>query len=225
MPFLTAAARRTLLALLLTGTGGFLHAQDTDTVSKGEIRDISLTGPDANSPFYIERQEAKAAMSQAAREGMGMYVPKPPRPPVPQQVKKFFTGMFSSVKFRGERSNLLPMVLTVEPQDFSLSQQSELDVTLKVSNPEKETIEFIYPNEQRLEVLTKDSAGNVIGRWSEDRSFDPMEGFTAVNPVEFVAYSERIPTARMKAGETYTIEASLSGQEGYSASVQVTPRP
>lgn len=225
MPFATAAARCTLVALLLTGAGGFLHAQDTDTVSKGDIRDISLTGPDADSPFYIERQEAKAAAAQAAREGISMYVPKPPRPPVPQQVKKFFTGMFASVKFGGERNGMLPMLLTVEPKDFSLSSQSELDVTLKVSNPEKETIEFLYPNEQRLEVLTKDSAGNVIGRWSEDRAFDPMEGFAAVNPAEFVAYSERIPTSRMKAGQTYTIEASLSGQEGYTASVQVTPTP
>lgn len=219
---------RILLAALLTA--GSCLAQTNreagvDTVSQGEIRDISVKGPSEDSPFFIERQDAKAAAANAGREGFGMYVPKPPKPPAAQQVKKFFKGMFASVKFSKKGDARLPMLLQVEPTDFSLAQTPELDVSLRVSNPDKQTIELVYPTDQRLEVVTKDAAGNVIGRWSEDRAFDPMEGFTAINPDEYVLYAEKIPTSRMKAGESYTIEASLAGQEGYLASIKVTPKP
>ena len=210
--------------ILLGGTCGPLLAQSTDTISATDVRDISITGPSADSPFYTEREEAKTAMAKAAREGLGMYAPKPPRPPVQQQMKKFFTGMFGSVRFKKD-GGLLPMILSVEPREFSLAQTQEIEVSLKITNPMKREIEFVYPTQQRLEVLTKDASGNVIGRWSEDRSFDPLEGFVAVNPVEFINYAERIPTTAMKAGETYTIEASLAGQDGYTATTTVTPQP
>jgi 4-hydroxy-tetrahydrodipicolinate synthase len=71
----------------------------------------------------------------------------------------------------------------------------------------------------------KDSSGNVVSRWSEDRAFDRQEGFTEINPDEYVIYAEHISTAKMKAGQTYTIEASLANQEGFTTSTRVTPRP
>jgi len=222
--FPRAFTRFFLTALLLAASCISLTAQSTDTISKTDVQDISLKGPQADSPFFIERQDAKAAAAQAGREGYGMYVPKPPHPPIQQQVKKFFKGMFGSVKF-GKKGGVLPMTLTVEPSDFSLSQVSELDVSLKISNSQKQEIELLYPNDQRLEVLTKDSAGNVINRWSQDRAFDPMEGFVAINPDESVIYAERIQTANMKANETYTVEVSLANQEGYTTKTTITPRP
>lgn len=222
--FLRAFTRFFLASLLLAGSCLSLTAQSTDTISKTDVQDISLKGPQEDSPFFIERQDAKAAAAQAGREGYGMYVPKPPHPPIQQQVKKFFKGMFGSVKF-GKNGGVLPMTLTVEPSDFSLAQVSELDVSLKISNSQKQEIELLYPNEQRLEVLTKDATGNVIGRWSQDRAFDPMEGFVAINPDEFVIYAEKIQTANMKANETYTIEVSLANQEGYTTKATITPRP
>ena len=199
-------------------------AEGTQTVSKTDIRDISLQGPQADSPFFVERQEAKAAMAAAGREGYGMYVPKPPRRPIRKQIAKFFGGMFGSFKHTKEGGSTA-MVLSVEPSDFSLAQIGELDVSLKISNARKHEIEILYPNDQRLEVLTKDSSGNVIGRWSEDRAFEPREGFVEVNPQEFIIYAERISTSKMKAGETYLIEVSLAGQEGYTSSTKVTPHP
>lgn len=195
-----------------------------ETISKTDVRDISVTGPQSDSPFFMERQEAKAAMAQAGREGYGMYVPKPPKPPAGKRISGFFKGMFGSLK-RNAQGGSTPLVLSVEPGEFSLSQTGELDVSLKISNAQKHEIEINYPNDQRLEVVTKDSAGNVIARWSEDRAFEPREGFVEINPEEYVIYAERVSTSKMKAGQTYTIEASLSGQEGYTAATRITPRP
>jgi len=209
-------------AAFLTNTPA--KAPSTQSISKTDIRDISVTGPQSDSPFFTERQEAKAAMAQTAREGYGMYVPKPPKPPAGLRIKKFFKGMFGSLKPL-QKHNDTDLVLTVEPSEFSLALTPELDVSLKITNAKKQEIEITYPNDQRLEVVTKDSAGNVIARWSEDRAFDPREGFVAINPEEFVIYAERVPTTKMKAGETYTIEASLAGQEGYTTAAKVTPKP
>lgn len=117
------------------------------------------------------------------------------------------------------------MILKVEPSDFSLAQTSELDVSLTISNAKKQEIEILFPDNQRLEILTKDSSGNVLSRWSEDRVFDPQEGFTELNPNESVIYAEHITTSKMKAGQTYTIEASLANQEGFTTSVTVSPKP
>jgi hypothetical protein len=237
----TVHTRLLAASLLMTGLCGSVDAQNdqsdaafltnnatkapsTESISKTDVRDISVSGPQSDSPFFTERQEAKAAMAQAAREGFGMYVPKPPKPPAGQRIKKFFTGMFGSLK-HAQKGSDTALVLSVEPSDFSLSQTSELDVSLRITNAKKNEIEINYPNDQRLEVLTKNSSGNVIARWSEDRAFEPREGFVAINPEEFVIYAERVPTSKMTAGETYTIEASLAGQEGYTAILKVTPRP
>jgi len=212
-----------------TKTPGVPKAPSTQTVSRTDVNAMAIKGPSSDSPFFIERQEAKAALVQAGREGYGMYVPKPPRPPVQQQVKKFFRefdgGYFALFGFKKKSGGSVPMTLTVEPSAFSLSQTPELDVSLKLSNARKQEIELLYPNNQRLEILTKDSSGRVVNRWSEDRAFDPYEGFVAVNPDEFIIYAERISTAKMKAGETYTIEASLANQEGYSSTTTVKPQP
>lgn len=213
-----------MIATLLISCSSALHAQSTQTISQSEVKDLSITAPQSDSPFFIERQEAEAALANAGRAGYGMYVPKPPRPPVQQQVKKFFNGIFASVKFH-QGGEILPMLLTVEPAQFSIANHPDLSISLKVSNTRRQEVELLYPNDQRLEIITKDSTGAVINRWSQDRAFDPVEGFVAINPAEFVVYSEKIPTTSMKAGETYTIEVSLTGQQGYSASTTITPLP
>jgi Intracellular proteinase inhibitor len=200
-------------------------APSLEPVSKSEVRAISVQPPPSDSPFFIERQEARDAAAKAGREGYGMYVPKPPRPPALQQIKTFFQGFFGHGKKKGAAGGPAPMTLTVDPTDFSLAQTSELDVSLKISNARKQEIELLFPDNQRLEILTKDSSGNVVGRWSEDRAFDRQEGFTEINPAESVIYAERIPTSKMKANQTYTIEASLANQEGYTTSKTVKPRP
>ena len=191
-------------------------------ISTSEVRDVSVKKADIDSPFFTERQEAKSALAREGREGFGMYVPKPPHPPMGKQIRKFFGGMFGSLR-TSSSSSKPALILTVEPSQFSLAQTSELEVTLRISNAAKHEFEIQYPDNQRLEILVKDPQGNVVSRWSQDRAFDPREGFVEVNPKEFISYTERLSTTGMKAGVPYTIEASLAHQEGYTVAKSVTP--
>jgi hypothetical protein len=219
---LTAQSANATNAPAVAQTNDDAKFLSTDTISKGDVRDISVTGPQADSPFFIERQEAKAAEAQAGREGLGMYVPKPPHPPVRQQIKKFFQSFLGDKK-KKQDGGAHPLYLTVSPSDFSLAQVSELDVTLKISNEEKKAIELLYPDNQRLEILVKDPSDKVVSRWSQDRVFDRFEGFVAVNPQEFIVYSEKLSTSGMKPGEVYTVEVSVAGQEGYTTRATIKP--
>jgi hypothetical protein len=194
------------------------------SISRGEERDVSVQPPPADSPFFIERQEAREAAAQAGREGFGMYVPKPPKPPVGQQVKKFFRGLFGGTK-KEAASARESVSIMVEPSDFSLSQTPELDVSVRVTNATRNELEFIFPDNQRLEIVLKDDSGTVVSRWSENRSFDRRLGFTEINPSEFVLFAEKLPTSGMKAGRSYTVEVSLANQQGFTASSTITPRP
>jgi hypothetical protein len=86
-------------------------------------------------------------------------------------------------------------------------------------------MEFLFPDSQRLEILLKDAAGKVVSRWSEDRTFDKQVGFTEINPSEFVVFAEHLATSPMKAGERYTVEASLADHPDIVASTAICPRP
>jgi len=193
-------------------------------VSKSMIQAIAVQPPPEDSPFFIERQEARDAAAKAGREGYGMYVPKPPKPPAQQQIKQFFSGLFGHGK-KWASEGPAPLKLTVDPSDFSLSQTPELDVSLKVTAAGKHELEFLFPDNQRIEIDVKDEGGAVISHWSEDRAFDKRLGFTEINPSEFVVFAERVSTGKMKAGQSYTVEVSLANQQGYSASATVTPKP
>jgi Intracellular proteinase inhibitor len=218
-PFLRIPAALVLIAafsplLVAQDEGAGTLTGATSPVSRAERQDLSVPKPEEDSPFFIERQEAKESLAQEGRKGFGMYVPKPPRPPVGQQITSFFNGLFHTHRKDADQPWAHPMTLTVEPASPSLSQCSELDVTLKVSNRQRQMLELLYPDDQRLEILTKDATGNVVARWSQDRAFDPKTGFVAVDPSEFITYSERIP-----------IEVQLANQSGYSVEKTVTPRP
>lgn len=196
----------------------------TADVSRSEIRDISVQGPDAESPFFVERQEARQALAREAREGFGMYVPKPPHPPVGKQVRKFLNGLIGRGA-DGKSQGAAPITVTVDPSDFSLASTGEIEVTLRLTNQRRHEIELLYPDNQRIEILVKDPAGVVVSKWSQDRAFEHTEGYVEVNPKEFICYTERLPTAGMKAGVPYTLEVSIANQTGYTVTSRVTPKP
>lgn len=196
--------------------------QKTNPVSREEMQQISMSGSSEDSPFVIERQEAQQALATAATNGMSN--PFSSRHSFQKQLGNFFSHLAGTFKI-GNKGKLPRTQLLIEPSAFSVADTPELNVTFKIINNKKNLIMLNFSTNQRIDILVKNTQGDLITRWSQDRLFDPMPGLVAINAGESVVYTEKIPTTMMKDGEMYTIEVMLVDQEGYTLSQQVTPLP
>ena len=70
-------------------------------------------------------------------------------------------------------------------------------------------VELNFPSEQRIEILLRDAAGNVVTRWSDNRAFADQAGTLLINPGEHVEYSETIATRELVPGKVFTVEVMV----------------
>lgn len=196
---------------------------------------LALREPDEGSPFFAEASLATVEMRAfAQRERQGAVLPdgnaefpsvRGDEPTALQMFTGFFTGMFASVANPFARPAPATAALRTEPAQFSLADRREFDAVFEVTNRGRRILRLDFPTTQHIEILTRAPGGQVIERWSDDRAFREEEDIIFINPGEKIQYEERIPTREMKAGETYTIEAELTGHSQYRAQTQITPAP
>jgi hypothetical protein len=192
---------------------------------------FAVAPPDEGSPIFADREAAK-------------YVARNPQGTAPQQdtvavypraknsddsasamFGKFFTEMFASINFRKLQGRKTTENLTLEPPSFSLGERREVEAVYTLRNNSNKLIRLDFPTSQRMDILTRDSTGQVIDRWSDDRAFQPQEGIIIINPKERIEYREKVPTRDMKADNSYTIQAEVAGYPEYTAQQPVTPSP
>lgn len=194
--------------------------ESTDVISEHAIE--QSTPNDEESPFLIEREDAKQAAAAAAASNVTVNKLYPPRHSISQQIANFFrhlTGIMES-----SLSKTQDLRVTVEPALFSVTQNSELSVTLKITNKKKEIVMLHFPSNQRLEIVVKDDHGKVLSRWSQDRSFEPTDDTVVINPQESIFYTEKISTTGMEDGKSYRLDVSLANQPQYLVSEIITPQ-
>jgi hypothetical protein len=136
----------------------------------------------------------------------------------------FFTGIFASVNFSSPMATREEAELTLNPEDPTLSDTREVDVDYSIRNNSRRMARLDFPTSQRIEILTKNSAGAVIDRWSDDRSFQAQEGIVIINPNERIEYREKISTRDMKPGQAYEVEAMLKTDPDFRLQKQLAPR-
>jgi hypothetical protein len=199
------------------------------------IAAFAVRPPDEASPFFANRALARQEMQGAARaEVQGAMLPDGnaefPRTRGTDQsaiatFTGFFTNMFSSVRLGFLKPASAAPQLKIEPDQFSLGDRREVEVTYAVINDTRRMMRLDYPTAQRIEILTRNSGGEVIDRWSDDRAFEAEEGIVIINPGERISYAEKIPTREMKAGDTYSVNAEVVGYPDFTATREVVPAP
>ncbi|MFZ4116225.1 MAG: BsuPI-related putative proteinase inhibitor [Chthoniobacterales bacterium] len=213
------------LALVMTTITARCSPEKTNTVSRTEIEEMTdSNAPQENSPFFIEREEARQAAAEAAADPMYRSSLLTPRHSIQEQMKNFAKQFLTIVKITPDKTILAPLQIIVEPSSFSVSETPELHVSFKITNTKKEMVFLDFQTNQRIDILVKEKNGTVITRWSEDRSFDPISGVVTINPKESVVYTEKIPTTLMKDGTTYSIQVSLVGHPEYTLTQSITPQ-
>ena len=195
-----------------------------------DIRDATTpfewTPPDESTPFFVSGQDFYAAeqkiLSDTSPASQYPLVKKGPQT-LTGQISGFFTGMFASVNLRGVAPSE-EVILTIDPAEPNLADTREVNVDYTIRNNSRRMARLDFPTSQRLEILTKNSSGAVIDRWSDDRSFQPQEGIVIINPDERIEYREKIPTRDMKRGQTYEVEAMLKSDPDFRLQKTLAPR-
>ena len=191
---------------------------------------FAVAAPDENSPFFMDPKNAERTrgVDYAGHESGSSLAEYPlsrsSDATVLGQIKGFFGGMFSSVNFGPIRRAPTTEKLDVDPAKFSLQDRREVNVTYAIRNNTKNISRLEYPTTQRIDILTYDSKGLVIDRWSDDRAFQPEDGIVIINPQERIEYQEKIPTREMKAGETYRVQTFTTSVEKFQSEKIVTPQ-
>ena len=151
-----------------------------------------------------------------------------PRQPAPEdtlgaKLRNFYSGAVAS--FQGRRESSVERAsLTIVPEAPLLSETRELDLTYTIRNTGRQMARLEFPTSQRLEIVTRNSSGAVIERWSDDRVFQPGEGLVVINPDERIEFQEKVPTRDMRAGASYTVEASLATEPDFAIEQTIQTR-
>lgn len=184
------------------------------------------TPPDESTPFFVSGQDFYAQeqkiLTDTSPASQYPLVKKGPGS-LSGQIGGFFTEMFASVKLR-EAASTEQATLTIDPEDPKLADTREVKVDYSIRNNSRQMTRLDFPTSQRLEILTKNSSGAVIDRWSDDRSFQPQEGIVIINPEERIEYREKISTRDMKPGQTYEVEAMLKTDPDFRLQKTLAPR-
>jgi len=187
---------------------------------------FAVVMPDESTPFFASaRQRAFGAEEAEAVQSPAQGYPRVRQAPdgMLKQVGNFFAGILPPLR-GGEKKPDDEAFLSVQPESPKIGQDRELDVVYSVKNNSRKMTRLEFPTDQRIEILTMDSGGAVVDRWSDDRSFRPREGLVVLNPNERIEFREKVSTRDMRAGETYTIEAKLASDPAFPVVQTVVPR-
>ena len=222
--------KRAALILLATGLAPLLaQTAKPKSTPVDPSTAFAIAEPDENSPFFMDQKDAARTrgVDYAGHESGGFVAEYPLSKNSPDsamaQIKGFFTGMFASVNFGPIRRAPTTEKLEIDPAKFSLQDRREVNVTYTIRNNTKNISRLEYPTTQRIDILTYDSKGLVIDRWSDDRAFQPEDGIVIINPKERIEYQEKIPTREMKPGESYRVKTFTTSTEKFEQEKTITP--
>ncbi|MBX9742752.1 MAG: hypothetical protein K2W99_04355 [Chthoniobacterales bacterium] len=202
----------------------FGEGEKTNTISRQEIQIITASGPQLDSPFVLEQEEAQEALTKAATNPIDRNPLLRSHHSFFGEVKKIYLSAIHFFKKTPIKKGPPPLQLILEPASFSVEETPELSVTFKITNNKKEPLLLTFPTNQRLEIFIKDPNGHLVTRWSQDREFDAFSGLVTINPQESVLFTEKMPTTGMHDGESYTLEVFLVGHLEYRLTELITPQ-
>jgi len=221
--------RFVFLAMTASLASVFAQQAAPAPVPSTPVSAFAIRPPDEASPFFFDPLREKQAESTGPGPSTTTVSEYPKNRGAENsawaQFSGFFTGMFSSVNLGPIRS--VPPVtskVAVDPTVFPLQDRREVNVTYTIQNNTKKIMRLEYPTSQRIDILTYDAQGNVIDKWSDDRSFTPEEGIVVINPKERIEYQEKIPTREMKPEQTYRIDSFATTEPNFLTQETISPQ-
>jgi len=109
-------------------------------------------------------------------------------------------------EYRDTRLRGLVMEIVLSPEPVKLSEVRQLSVRATLTNRSKRTIELDFPNEQRIEILLRNSTDAALTKWSDNHAFAETVGTVVINPQEHIEYDETIATRDLIPNKVFIAE-------------------
>jgi hypothetical protein len=109
-------------------------------------------------------------------------------------------------QYKDPRLRGLALDLQITPQTVKLSEVRQLGVKATLANLSKRPVALDFPNNQRIEIYLKDSAGDILAKWSDNHAIEKKPGTILINPQERIEYSETIATRELTPNKVFIAE-------------------
>jgi hypothetical protein len=109
-------------------------------------------------------------------------------------------------RYKDPRLRGLALDLQITPQTIKLSEVRQLAIKVTITNRSKRPIPLDFPTNQRIEVYLRNSAGDVLTKWSDNHAITQKSAMVLINPQEHVEYNEKIATRDLTPNKVFIAE-------------------
>src|SRR6266705_3748745 len=109
-------------------------------------------------------------------------------------------------QYKDPRLRGLALDLQITPQTVKLSEVRQLGIKVTLANLSKRPVALDFPTNQRIEIYLRNSAGDILVKWSDNHAITEKPGTILVNPQERIEYSETISTRELTPNKVFIAE-------------------
>jgi hypothetical protein len=109
-------------------------------------------------------------------------------------------------QYKDPRLRGLALDLQIAPQTVKLSEVRQLGIKLALTNQSKRPVTLEFTSNQRIEIYLRNSAGDVLTKWSDNHAMTDKPATVLINPQEHVEYNETIATRDLTPNKVFIAE-------------------
>jgi len=136
--------------------------------------------------------------------------PMPGLTPTPNPKRSWFDRVIHPSKklpqYKDARIRGLEMQIAISPQPLKLSETRLMEVKVVLTNRGKHAVELNFPTDQRIEIFLRNSAENILTRWSDNHAITEKPETILINPDEHVEYIQTIATRELTPDKVFIVE-------------------
>ena len=109
-------------------------------------------------------------------------------------------------QYKDPRLRGLALDLQITPQTIKLSEVRQLGIKATLTNESKRPVTLEFATNQRIEIYLRNSAGEILTKWSDNHAIAEKPGTVLINPQEHVEYNETIATRDLTPNRVFIAE-------------------
>jgi hypothetical protein len=109
-------------------------------------------------------------------------------------------------QYKDPRLRGLALDLQIAPQTVKLSEVRQLGVRVTLANLSRRPVSLDFPTNQRIEVYLRNSAGDILTKWSDNHAITEKPATILINPQERIEYTETIATRDLTPNKVFIAE-------------------